>query len=231
MKISIIVPVYNSAPLIKKNIEPIINECKLITDDFQVILCDDASSDQSRKVLLDIAAEHQNVRVLFNNGNMGLGFTLREMIVHCEGETVVYLDCDLPFGASIISQLIKKMGNYDIVVASRYLLRKNKISLMRKIASRGYYIFCRLLLRTAVLDIGSGAVAFRRKIFYQFKLECNGFGIHAEIFTKAAALRLKIKEIPGKIISFEKGSFSILRHGCSIMIETIQLWYLLKKNN
>ena len=80
-----------------------------------------------------------------------------------------------------------------------------------------------------IIDIGSGAVAFKKSALNQIHLTQRGFGVHAEIFVRAKGLNMAIKEIPAKVVNYEKGSFSVWRHGWGIVCETFQLWGNLKR--
>jgi glycosyltransferase involved in cell wall biosynthesis len=224
MKISIVIPIYNCDGLIEKNVNVLINYLDTKAYDYEILLCDDGSNDRSSNILNDLAVMYDQVKVFFNSANEGLGFTLKELFSQSSGEKVVYLDCDIPFGPTIITELIDANNEFDIVVASRYLHIKNNISLLRKLTSRLYYYLCKLLFNISVMDIGSGAVAFRRNALNQLHLTQKGFGVHAEIFIQAKNLSLSIKEIPAQMINFETGSFSVWRHGGNIIKETFHLY-------
>ena len=75
-----------------------------------------------------------------------------------------------------------------------------------------------------IMDIGSGSVAFRKGALSQLDLRAKGFGIHAELFVKAARRGYIISEIPSKSGYTSTGSFHIWKHSLPILSETIALW-------
>lgn len=224
MKVSIVIPIYNAALFIERNTCLILNECHQLNVPFEILFCDDNSTDQSKEILKEMALMYDEVKVYFNMQNEGIGFTLKELFYQAKGENVIYLDCDLPFGAQIIPKLYNALNQYDVVVASRYLNIKNDIDFTRRVASRLYYYLCYFLFTVNVVDLGSGSVGLKKSLTWKLHLTKSGFGIHIELFVKLKALNAKIKEFPCRVVNKEKGSFSIWKHGPSIVRETIEFF-------
>lgn len=224
MNLSVIIPIYNSEHLIKSGIERIDKACSKLNQTYEIICCDDNSSDRSIDVLGEYAKKYDAVKVMTNEHNKGLGFTLRKMIDCAVGNHIIYCDCDLPFGDQVFERLISEAKEADIVVASRYLKINNKIPILRRLCSLGYYWACKILFNMPVRDIGSGAVLFKKDAIKQINLKSCGFAIHAEYFHKASMLQMIIKEIPLKTEIYQKGSFNIIKHGMGIICETLKLW-------
>lgn len=230
MYLSVIIPVYNSREIIHQTVE-ILDRCLEANGyDFEIILRDDGSKDNAQDCLKEIALQYQKARCFFNGRNRGLGFTLRRLFSDARGDIIVYVDCDLPFGEAIVPLLVNQIQNYDIVLASHYKGIKSNIRLSRCFFSRTYYLLCKVLFGIAVLDIGSGSVAFRRKVVDTIPLFADGFAIHAEIFLRAARAGFTIKEIPHAAREYVyPGTFRILRHGFNLLWETLVLGYGMKR--
>ena len=199
--------------------------------DYEILFRDDGSHDESRKALEQVASTYGRVKCFYNERNRGLGFTLRKLFSDAQGKVIIYLDCDLPFGVDVLPLMLDGIQRYDMVVASRYLNIKNKILWRRKIASRLYYILCKILFNMPVCDIGSGSVAMKKGVVNSLCLRTEGFDIHAEIFAKALRANFSIKEIPAVCRDKGLGSFRILKHGPKIVIDTLKLWFRLTYEN
>jgi glycosyltransferase involved in cell wall biosynthesis len=95
--LSLVIPAWNE----EKNIPPLIQAIKkdipLLTDDFEVIFIDDASSDATPKLLDDLSKLDARIKVIHNKKNMKLGGSLREGLRIVSKDLVLYLDADLPF--------------------------------------------------------------------------------------------------------------------------------------
>jgi len=224
MNVSIVIPIYNAADLIENSVQEIMRVLDPLGLDYEILLRDDGSKDRSREVLEQLSCQYAHVQCFYNLSNEGLGSTLIKLFNDVQGKHVVYCDCDLPYGAEIISVLLDKLQTYDIAVASRYSGISNHVQFLRHIFSRMYYLFCKLLFNIPVIDVGSGSVAMNRQELNKLDLKMKGFGIHAEIYKKAYHQGQSIIEIPVESKRSKQRSFSIWRHGPNIILETIQLW-------
>lgn len=228
MKISVAIPIYNSKKIIEDTLNTLIRTLNSMSVDYEILFRDDASSDGSRKKLEEISLRHSRVRCFYNQRNQGLGFTLKQLFNDAQGEVIIYLDCDLPFGVDIFPLLLEEIQNHDIVVASRYAGSISRVPFLRKIASRMYYFLCKFLFSLSVRDVGSGTVALRKESLRLLELKAQRFGIHAEIFAKAQKLKLLVKELSAPYRPSRSSSFSIFRHGPGVIVDTIKLWWRLQ---
>lgn len=228
--LSVIIPVYNSSFCIKESISRIIAILKGKSISYEIIICDDSSLDESWKELQSFVGTAE-IRIYRNDVNRGLGFTLRRLISLAEGEQIIYCDMDLPFGAEGVEAVFRQMQSADIVVASRYMGQKANIPLFRKIFSRIYWFWVRILLNIRVQDIGSGTVGLKKSKVVPLNLESDGFDIHAELYVKAQRCGLVIKEIGLPSMKADHSSFSVLRHGPEIFKQTLRWWSRLKEKN
>jgi len=222
--LSIVIPIYNAEDIVEHSVRTLVETLDQQDLNYEILLRDDGSTDAAREILEKISRRYAQVKCFFNRSNVGLGFTLRELFRETQGEHIIYCDCDLPFGREIIPPLLDGLKSYDIVVASRYRGMQNDVKLMRKLASRLYFLLCKLLFHVPVEDIGSGSVAVKRKALDRLDLRANGFDIHIEFYAKAARDGLIIKEIPVRTSGAGRGSFRILKHGPHIVFKTIGLW-------
>lgn len=92
--ISIVIPVYNSAPLVGDTVERIVRTCEAQGWRFEIIAVNDASTDGSVDVLRACASRHPEVRVLHLERNVGQHSALLEGIRTASSDLVVCLDDD-----------------------------------------------------------------------------------------------------------------------------------------
>lgn len=221
---SIVIPIYNAESLIFNNYKILRDRLKSIRQDYEILFEDDASRDKSKDILEKIAHYDNKVKVSSHYPNQGLGFTLRQLFKHARGEIIIYLDIDLPFGIDALPQLLEEIEHTDVVLASRYLTIKNRIIVAREIFSKLYYLLCKLLFNISVRDIGSGFIIFKRAVFDSINLTSRGFDIHMELFAKLKKQGFSIKEVPLKYSYNGYSTFSILKHGPRILIDTLKFW-------
>ena len=222
---SVIIPIYNTAEMIRNSVDQIIDIMGPLRTDYEILLRDDGSTDRSREALKQAAARYPEVKYSYNPSNKGLGFTLRKLLKDAQGKKIVYCDCDLPFGVDVIPALLKRLEINDIAVASRYRGASNRAPFARKVCSRIYYFLCRLLFNIPVADIGSGSVAMRRRVLDGIDLKTNGFDIHAEFYLKVSKEGFRIEEMPAESNRPKQGSFHIWAHGPDTLVKTFKLYF------
>lgn len=102
MKLSIIIPVYNTAQFLDRCIESIYKDNPLDTADFEVICVNDGSTDQSDQILGELANKHHNIRVLRQDNSGQSVARNRALEVAC-GDYVYFLDSDDYIDASALA--------------------------------------------------------------------------------------------------------------------------------
>jgi glycosyltransferase EpsE len=90
-KVSVIMGVYNGSKVIKNAIESILNQS---FTDFEIIVCDDGSSDNSAKIVEEISREDNRVTLLKNPQNMKLSTTLNNCLEVAKGIYIARMDDD-----------------------------------------------------------------------------------------------------------------------------------------
>ena len=114
--ISIILPCYNEELTIKQLINGIRNQIAKINDsDFEVIVVNDGSRDNSAEILKQI----QGINVIHHPYNLGNGAAVKRGIKEAQGEYVLLMDADGQHPSEEIPNLIANMDGYDMVVVAR----------------------------------------------------------------------------------------------------------------
>lgn len=90
-RISILMGVFNAAPTLTSAVECIIRQT---FQNWELIICDDGSSDSSREIALLLAAADERIHVLRNTRNLGLAPTLNKCAAASRGEYLARMDAD-----------------------------------------------------------------------------------------------------------------------------------------
>lgn len=92
MKISVIMGIYNCAETLGEAIDCIINQTYR---DWELIMCDDGSSDSTYQVAEEYKNKYpEKIKLIRNEKNMGLNFTLNHCLEYAEGEFIARMDGD-----------------------------------------------------------------------------------------------------------------------------------------
>ncbi|MAG50650.1 hypothetical protein CL621_03355 [archaeon] len=161
MKISIVIPVYNE----RKSVEDIINRIKTVMKksnyDYEIIVVDDCSMDNSYQILQKIS----DIKLIRNKSNSGYSASLKKGINESKGEYIIITDADGTYLPESIPSLLKYFKEYDMVVGAR---EKGNVPLLRKPAKAFISLLANILVNKRIPDINSGLRIFNKKLFVEF---------------------------------------------------------------
>ncbi len=116
MFLSVVSPVYKADGIIDTLVNLITAECRLITDEFEIILVNDGSPDNSWEVLKSMAVTNKNIIGLNLSRNFGQHAAINAGLAIAKGDYVIVMDCDMQHHPKYIPQLVGKIKEgYDIV--------------------------------------------------------------------------------------------------------------------
>ena len=137
MKISVISPVYNAANVVEELVLRIENAIASLADDYEIILINDSSPDQSWECIQEICLKNKKVVGINLSRNFGQHYAITAGLDHSKGDWVVVMDCDLQDVPEEIPKLYKKARQgYDAVLAQR--IRRND-KFFKKLFSNLFY--------------------------------------------------------------------------------------------
>ena len=120
IKLSIVSPVYRAENMVHMLVERVVKSVTTITEDFEIILVNDASPDVSWSVIEHECAQDKRVKGINLSRNFGQHYAITAGLHYAKGEWVVVMDCDLQDRPEEIPALYQKaQEGYDIVYARR----------------------------------------------------------------------------------------------------------------
>ncbi|MFH1856842.1 MAG: glycosyltransferase [Candidatus Omnitrophota bacterium] len=200
-KVTIIMPAYNESSHIITSIQETVDTFEQFGCDYEIIVMDDGSSDDTYEKARNFAAEHLKVCVKKNQTNFGKGRALKKAFRHAAGEYVVFLDADLDLHPKQVEDLFEVMRreDADVVIGSkRHPKSKVNYPLQRKIVSSGYYYFIRALFGLPLKDTQTGIKLFKRKVLRDIfpKVLIKRYAFDLELLVIAHHFKYKIAEAP-----------------------------------
>lgn len=135
--LSVVSPVYRAEKILPILIQRISDAAMLITSDFEIILVDDCSPDNSWQVIEMLAKENKSVKAIKLSRNFGQHYAITAGLDHAKGEWIVVMDCDLQDRPEEIPLLFNKaQEGFDIVLARR---SNRKDKLLKRLFSKYFY--------------------------------------------------------------------------------------------
>ncbi|GAB7260079.1 MULTISPECIES: undecaprenyl-phosphate 4-deoxy-4-formamido-L-arabinose transferase [Dickeya] len=162
-KVSVVIPVFNEQESLPELIRRTTTACEQLSQDYEILLVDDGSSDNSAAMLTEAAqAPGSHVVAVILNRNYGQHSAIMAGFSHVSGDLIITLDADLQNPPEEIPRLVSTAEQgYDVVGTIR---ENRQDSWFRKTASR---MINHLIQRTtgkAMNDYGCMLRAYRRHI-------------------------------------------------------------------
>ena len=191
VSISVFFPCYNEQANVGRTVEKALQVLGKLNADFEVIIVDDGSSDNTGRIADEIAGRDGRVKVVHHQRNLGYGAALQSGFNVATKELVFYTDGDGQFDISEMPPLLGLMEQYDIV--SCYRLNRRD-SIIRKINGWCWTRLICLMFGLKICDIDCAFKLYKREIFDKIELSSTGALIDAEILARAARKGYRITQ-------------------------------------
>jgi len=185
-------PAYNEEGNVERMCDSLRAVLPQVAEDFEIIIVNDGSKDRTREIADRLAQEHDRIRAVHHERNLGYGAAIRSGIQACQKEYLFFTDGDNQFDVSQLSTLVPLISDYDGVIGFR-LNRQDPC--IRKLNAWAWNRLVRLMLGLKVKDIDCAFKLFRRGIFDRVYLEYTGAMISTEMLVKIAKHGYKIREV------------------------------------
>jgi glycosyltransferase involved in cell wall biosynthesis len=142
-KLSIIVPVLNETVLISELLKRIAFNVEKITSNYEIIIVDDGSQDDSWNEIVKAASDNSNIRGINFSKNFGHHYAITAGLNNADGDWIVVMDGDLQDRPEVIPDLYNKaLEGFDIVYVSR---QKRTESFAYLFLQRIFYLILNLI--------------------------------------------------------------------------------------
>lgn len=230
--VSILVPVYNIEKNIEKNINILIEKISPFMTNFEIIISDDGSDDNSKKAIEKICAENKNIRGVYSKENHGKGNALKRACEIANGKYIIFCDGDMEIDPSQLENFFEIMNkeNADIVIGSKR--HKNSVvnySNTRKIISFVYFMFVKIFFHLPIQDTQTGLKLFKREAIINIfpRILVKAFAYDLEVLVACNSNGKKIVSAP--VIVNPNRHFGLIKLSVlwKTFIDTLAIFYRL----
>lgn len=198
--LTVVIPVYNDAAALRTAVPVSMEVLEGLGLPFELILCEDASTDGSRETAEAFAAADDRIRVSHSDVRRGKGGALSDALAASHGDIFCFYDVDLSTDLSDLHTLLERISaGADIVIGSRFL-DESAVSRTgdREATSVGFNRMVRLLLASSIRDHQCGFKAFRRDKLLSLMpyVQARGWTWDTEVLAIAQRCGYVIEEIP-----------------------------------
>lgn len=142
-ELAVVVPLLNEEKGVKELLNQIIENTKKVTNDVEIILVDDGSSDNTWHEILEIGNGNSNVKAIKFSKNFGHHFAISAGIKYSNADWIIVMDGDLQDKPIVIPKLFEKAKQgFEIVFVSR---RNRPEKIYYKILQKIFYFILNLI--------------------------------------------------------------------------------------
>jgi glycosyltransferase involved in cell wall biosynthesis len=198
--LSVVMPVFNEEKTIKEIISQVRNSG---VKSLELIVVDDKSTDNTRKILKKLKTENKKSSLIdaliLKKENGGKGSALREGFKKATGDIVIVQDADLEYDPQEYSKLIKPIvdGRADVVYGSRFMGSEahRVVYFWHSVANSLLTLLSNIFTNLNLTDMETCYKVFKREVIQSIDIKENSFGIEPEITAKIAKKKYRIYEV------------------------------------
>src|SRR5258707_4038024 len=187
-------PCYNDSATIASIVITADRTLRELTDDYEIIVANDASTDNSAAILDELREIYPRLRVMHHAVNQGYGGNLRSMFAESTKDLIFYTDGDGQYDPAELSALYAHLGG-DVDVVQGWKIERHD-PMHRKIIGRVYHHFVKWWFGLNLRDVDCDFRLFRRHVLESFPLESNSGCITVEMMTRVEQGGFRVVEAP-----------------------------------
>jgi glycosyltransferase involved in cell wall biosynthesis len=203
--VSIALPAHNERDIIEKSLDRLLSlrESVDFPWDFEIIVVDDGSSDETAMLVQNFIRGGEKVRLISHPKNLGRGAAVRTAMAEFHGRVLVVLDSDLSYSPEIVGALAKPIleGLADLTLASPYSdggevinvpLHRASISRLGNFVLRDSFA-ARRPTSTSIVR------GYSKKLTESLSLTATGKELNLEVLYKTELLGFTILDVPATL--------------------------------
>jgi glycosyltransferase involved in cell wall biosynthesis len=192
--VSAFFPCYNDSNTIAGLVRAVEASLKRLTDDYEIIVVDDGSHDNSREVVRGLMAEIPALRLIEHKQNQGYGGALKSGFRESTKDYVFYTDGDGQYDPAEIEALARQMRSGVDVVNGYKISRQDPW--YRQVVGGAYQFTTRVLFALPIRDVDCDFRLLRRSVFDSITLESTNGAICIELVRKLKDSGCTMVEVP-----------------------------------
>ena len=220
--ISIVIPCFNEEKVISQNIQKIYNYFEDKKYVFEIVVINNASTDNTLKVLIE---KNKNYKIkILNEDRKGKGNAIKLGLLNSKYNNILILDADLSTDINELKDEWLKLKN-SLLIGSRALGEEIDTPKIRRLSGLFLNKIIRLFFDIQFRDTQCGFkfIAYENISSLANDLSIEGFMYDLDLITLCKKLRIDIKEIPIKYIFNKNSSVSLITDPLVMLFEMLQI--------
>jgi glycosyltransferase involved in cell wall biosynthesis len=184
--ITLMYPAWNEEDCVERAVARAMPVLSRLTDDFEILIINDASTDRTQEICEALARQHPEVRLVSHPVNLKLGGALKTGFAQSRKDLVVYSDIDLPFDLDEVARALHLMEYLEADMICAFRHDRTSEGAKRIVYSYVYNLLIRQLFGVQIKDINFSFKVIHRRVLEAVELQSAGSFIDAELVVKAS---------------------------------------------
>lgn len=150
LSLTVAIPAFNEQATLEKVSREAISAAAKITSNFELLLVNDGSTDQTAQIMEKLAQKDQHVKVIHHQKNQGFSGAITTSLKKAAKKLVLLAPADGQFDFNQLPDFVRAINGYDVVLGFRII---NHESINRKIQSWFFHNLCKILLGIPIKEI------------------------------------------------------------------------------
>jgi glycosyltransferase involved in cell wall biosynthesis len=190
--LSVVLPCCNEEGNLERAVRAAADASEGASDDYEIIVVDDGSTDATLPVASELARRDPRVRVLVHAGARGYGAAVRTGIRAAQMPWILLVDPGLPIDPHEVQNFLPVAADADLVVGRR-MLRSDPLT--RRMGAGAWNLFLRHAFGVPVHDVDCAFKLARRELVERLALGADGRMIGTELVVRALAAGGRVREV------------------------------------
>lgn len=228
-ELSIIIPAYNEEKRIEKTLNTYITFLlQKYKKSFEIIIITDGCKDKTPKIVEKFSKKFKFIKHINPSFRLGKGGAIIRGLKIAKGKIVGFVDADGSTAPESILLMIENLSKYDAVIGSRWIkgaIINKKQPILRRIASRLFNFFVRILFNFNFKDTQCGAKFFKREVIKNIisELGLTDWAFDVDLLYRLNRKRYRIKEFPVVWFNKEGSKLNLCKTSVKMFLSIIGL--------
>ncbi|WP_342375364.1 glycosyltransferase family 2 protein [Myxococcus stipitatus] len=183
--ISLFLPAWNEEDYVERAVSRALEVLPQLTDDFEIIVVNDASTDRTQELAEAMARRIPQLRVITHPVNLKLGGAMRTGLAASTKDIIVYSDIDLPWDLRELERALHLLEYLEGDMICAFRFDRTSEGSKRIVYSFVYNLLIRALFDVQIKDINFSFKVMHRRVLESMELKSQGSFIDAELVVKA----------------------------------------------
>lgn len=223
--ISIIISLYNEAESLPELVSWIQRVVQNESLNYEIIMINDGSSDDSWSIIKEMATKDQNIRGISFRRNYGKSAALYHGFKAAQGRVVITMDADLQDSPDEIPELYRMIIEEDWDIVSGWKKKRHDNKFTKNIPSKLYNFTARKITGIKLHDMNCGLKAYKNEVVKDVEVYGEMHRYIPYLAKNAGYTKIGEKEVHHQKRKYGKSKFGIERF-VNGFLDLVSLWFL-----